>query len=198
MRKEFKALFKTMEEIKTKIAELEQEEQERAELRQKTKTELHAIVKKYYEAEQKLNESIEQSEKENQKNREEIKELMRKQMQAENTGEHSGETERLQRLKTEVTTYPLKVEAMEQLRKDIVISAADQQRVGELRERERAAGARVRTIKETITMLLGQLKGDDCFNCLASFEYVPGRDNFMVEEFKKFENMRKEEIKWEF
>lgn len=197
MKKEFEALFKTIEELKTKISELEQEEQNRAELRQQTKTEFYAIVKKYYDAEEKINERMRKAEEENIKNREEIKILMRKQIEAEETGREFEGAERLEKLKAEVAAYSLKIETIEQLRKEVVVSVAEQEKISELRSEESRSGGRVRSLRDAVSLILGKLRDENCLQCLASFEYVPGREQFMYDEFKEFAEMRMEKQKWE-
>ena len=196
MNKEFKALFDNVDKLKKLVLELDAALEERAELRTKLKSDFRATVKKYYDAEEQLNERIRRSNEENEKNKEKIKELTKQEIQAEMQGNAFDDKQTLELLKAEVNAHPLKIEAIEALRNEVVISDEEQRFISSMQAEETKKSARIRTMQDNISLLVGQIKAENCLYCLSCFENIPGNNHFMQEEFNELSSLRMEAQKW--
>lgn len=196
MNEQFKVLCNTVEELRQIVEAKERLEEERRRLRTRAEQFYTMVIEKYQEGERQLAERIEQAEHEHQKNKKEIVELTRQQLKAETVGGTFKDAERLERLKAEVATYPLKVEALEQLKSDIVISAADQKQLKEYRTKGCDLGDQIYGLSQKTHTILTAIRDTHILNCMASIDmYIIGRNReFMQEQFKTLQNMRKEEV----
>ena len=195
MNEKIKALCNAVEELRQIVEVKERLEEERRELRTRAEQFYTLVIEKYQEGERQLAERIEQAEHEHQENKKEIVELTRQQLKAETEGSTFKDAERLERLKAEVATYPLKVEALEQLKSDIVISAANRKQLEEYRTKGRDLGDQIYGLSQKTHTMLTAIRDTHILNCAANIDmYIIGRNReFMPEQFKTLQNMRKEE-----
>lgn len=195
MNEKFKLLCDAVDELRQIVEVKEKLEEERRDLRNEAEHFYTLVIEKYQEGERQLAERIEQAEHEHQENKKEIVELTRQQLKVETVGGAFKDAERLERLKAEVATYPLKVETLEQLKSDIVISAADRKQLEEYRIKGCDLGDQIYGLSQKTHTMLTAIRDTHILNCAASIDmYIIGRNReFMPEQFKALQNMRKEE-----
>ncbi len=196
MNEKFKSLCDAVDELRQIVEVKEKLEEERRDLRNEAEHFYTLVIEKYQEGERQLAERIEQAEHEHQENKKEIVELTRQQLKAETVGGTFENTERLEKLKAEVATYPLKVEALEQLKNDIVISTEERKQLKEYQAKGYSLGCQIYGLSNKIHTILTAIKDIHVLNCAASVDlYIVGRNReFMPEQFEKLQNMRKEAV----
>lgn len=189
----FKTLFALVDEVRQNVTEKESLQKESRKLRSRATELYNSVVERYQQERQQIVDRIEQAEKENERNKAEIVELTRQQIMTETSGGVFWEAERLESLKANVTTYPLKLEALERLKDDICIPAVDWQKIEAFQANGYNLLHQISGISEKLETLLADIKGDAVLNCLATLERVPSNCEFMAEQFKVLQSMRKEE-----
>lgn len=193
----FEKLFRTAEEIKTTFEAREQVKAELAAVQEEAKRFFDDTVQKYRAEEEKLNQLIKQEKEKCARLAAEFRELGIEKTKCRIKGIIFQDEQRMKELMEYLSTYDLTMRGMEEARKSIVISAREQQIMEQYRAQGNAKMGEVRTMGNKLSMLLGDLKGGDAMmNCLASFEFIPGRADFMPDEMKQWKDLRKEEAKW--
>lgn len=194
MDKNFEELFLNVSELKKLQEEREALKGERLKLENQSKDFFNSVVEKYQQEESRIDERMKEAEKANNVNKAAIVELTRQQLKAEVTGETFADMERLGKLKAEVATYPQKLEAFEQLKNEVCVSLADQEIIYGYRAEGADIGSRISKISSKMLPLLADIHHRIALNCLATFEHIPGMDEFLPEQFKILQSMRKEEF----
>lgn len=191
---------KNFEELFTKVSELQklQEEREklkgeRLELENRARAFFNSVVERYRQEESRIDDRMKEAEKENEENKVEVVALTRQQLKAETEKKPFTDAERLGQLKAEVATYPQKVEALRQLKNEVCISAADQERIYGYRAEGADLGSRIYKVSGEMQLLFADIQNRLILNCLATFECIPGRAEFLPDQIKTLQSMRKEE-----
>lgn len=191
---------KNFEELFTKVSDLQklQEEREklkgeRLELENRARAFFNSVVERYRQEESRIDDRMKEAEKENEANKAEVVALTRQQLKAETEKEPFTDAERLGQLKAEVATYPQKVEALGQLKNDVCVSVADQEKISKYRAEGADLGNRIGKVSGEMQLLFADIQNRLIMNCLATFEYIPGRAEFMPDQIKTLQSMRKEE-----
>lgn len=194
MNEHFKNLFALVEEVRQNLEEMERLQEVSRTVAGEARKFYNSVIEKYRQEEKRIIDRMEQAEKENKDNKAEIVELTRQQLKAEATGGTFPGIPRLEKLKSEVATYPLKLEAMEKLKADVYITAADQRKIQEYRAAWFEAWQDLNRIESKMMALLGTIKGDGTLFCLASLEHTPAESHFMDEAIEKLQQFRREDI----
>jgi uncharacterized protein YdcH (DUF465 family) len=194
MDKNFERLFDSVEKLRTKQTEKEQTDSKISEVRKKAISHFNHISEEYREQEDRINEKMERAETENQENKERIVELTTQQLQAEIDGKQFDKTEELDRLRADVTNYPLKVEAMARIREGIVISSRALCTLEEYEREWQQLEYKRNSINSEIQSIIADIAKNDLMFCSATTEIVPGRRYFLPDDIKAtYDRMRKED-----
>lgn len=189
----FITLFDSVERIRQKQEERERIRKDIAGIKQNAAACYSHIAEEYRGKENKYDEQISKADTENQENKRRITELIRQQIQAETAGEPFEMAAELDRLKAEVATYPQKVEALQSLKDEVYIPAADVEKIeGFLREWQELKNS-IRPVEDAIQNELISIREKAIPYCMATFEIIPGLDGFLPDDVNRdFETMRKE------
>lgn len=190
----FEKLYKTVEDIKTTFDEREHVKEELAAVREEAKQFFDDTVKNYRAEEEKLNQLIEQEKEKCARLAAEFRALSAEKTKCRMQCIAFQDEERLKELTDYLGTYELTMRGMEEARKSIVISARAQRLMEQYQARGTDRSQKARSMADTLSMLLGKLKGEDALNCLASFEYIPSQWDFMPAEMKEWNDMRMEDL----
>lgn len=193
MDKNFDELFAKVSELQKLQEEREKLKGERLELENRARTFFDSVIERYRQEESRIDERMEEAERENEANKAAVVALTRQQLKAETAGEAFKDAERLGQLKAEVATYPQKVEALGQLKNEVCISSADQEIISGYRTEGADLGNRINRVSGEMQLLFADIQNRLILNCLATFEYIPGRAEFLPDQLKTLESMRKEE-----
>jgi chromosome segregation ATPase len=194
MNDNFQRLFDSVEQVREKQTEREQIIQSIAEVRRQAGEHFDRISEEYREKEKQIIERMQQAETENRENKENIVKLTAQQIQAETAGEPFGMKAELDRLKVEVTNYPLKVEAMQQIKEQIAVPLSDAETMEEYRREWQQLESKRRAIADEMQGLLTDIAKNDILFCIATFENVPGRHVFLSDDMQAaYDGMRKEQ-----
>ena len=193
-RKKFEGLYKTVEEIREVFEQRELEKMELAEIRKAAKSLFEESLQKYRCEEDQLNKRIEKEKKKCEEWGAEFRALSTEKTKCDMQGREFKEDKRYTELMQYLSTYQLILQGMEATRKSIVISAEAQKDMDNYRNRGNEKCRKIKTMGETISMLLGKLKGEDALMCLAGFDYRPGSGEFTMPELKEWESLRMEDI----
>lgn len=193
MNKNFEELFTKVSELQKLQEERERLKGERLELENRARTFFDSVIERYRQEESRIDERMEEAERENEENKAAIVALTRQQLKAEAEKEPFTDVERLGKLKAEVATYPQKVEALGQLENEVCISTADQEIISAYRADGADLGNRIKNISGEMQLLFADIQNRLILNCLATFEYIPGRAEFLPDQLKTLQSMRKEE-----
>ena len=189
----FLRLSDAVETIRQKQEERERIGQEMAGIVAKATSHYCTISEAYRNEERRIDERMEHAEAENADSKGRIVELTRQQIQAETAGEPFTMRGELDRLKAEVATYPQKVEALQSLKAEVVIAAADMARLEEYRREWQRLTVERASIENEMQQALIELRDGNIPYCLATFEVIPGRRVFLPDNIEKdIETMRKE------
>ena len=189
----FEELFTNVSKLQKLQDERDKLKLERLELENRAREFLNSVIERYRQDEIRIDERMEEAERENEENKSKIVSLTRQQLKAEAKGESFTEEERLDRLKTEVATYPQKAEALRQLKNDVCVSSADQVIISRYRAECADLVNRIGRVSGEMTNLLADIRDRIVLNCMATFEYIPGRIEILPDQFRELSNMRKEE-----
>ena len=85
------------------------------------------------------------------------------------------------------------VEAFGQLKNEVCISSQDQEIISAYRADGADLGNRIKNISGEMQLLFADIQNRLILNCLATFEYIPGRAEFLPDQLKTLQSMRKEE-----
>lgn len=190
----FKQLFEKVEEIKNILEERDKLKEKRGELLTDAQTLYNSVVESYQENEKQIIDRMKQEEIRNQNNKNEIVVLTRQQLKAESSGSDFLESDRLKELKEEVATYPMKMEALESLRNEIVISADDNKKMSCYESEWMKLSQEIDRLCYKIQDVLLNIRDVSIFGCLTSMEFIPGRNGFMKEKLEMWKTMRMEEM----
>ena len=196
MNNEFQKLFEMVDTLKSSLEERDRLIIEKGQLASTAKVFMHSVFDKYRAAEKEIAELIEQAEHENEENKTAIIELTRKQLKARSGGEEFQESIKLDQLKADVSTYFLKLEAMEKLKNEICISVADQKQIDNYIRDGLRLGGMVYKESDKVQNLLSSLRGEAILNCQASIDlYIESRRSkeFLSDSYDEYKNMRKDE-----
>jgi|GEM_PF-6402015 hypothetical protein len=196
MNKQFQTLFETVDTLKISLEERNRLIEEQNQLASTAREFMNSVFNKYKAAEKEIEELTEQAEHENEENKAAITEMTLQQLKARNGGEVFLENTKLDHLKADVSTYPLKLEAMEKLKNEIHISASDQKQISNYRAEGLKLGGMIFREGEKLQNILVSLRDGDILNCFASldpyFETLHSRE-FLDGFYEEYKNMRKEE-----
>lgn len=192
MDKNFEELFAKVSELQKLQEERDKLKGERMELETRAKKFFDSVVERYRQEESRFDELMKEAEKENEVNKAAVVALTRQQLKAETEKKSFTYAERLGQLKAEVATYPQKVEALEQLKNEVCISSEDQKIIFEYRTEGAVLVNRIKRVSEKMQLLFADIQNRLILNCLATFEYIPGMAEFMPDQLKTLQNMRKE------
>lgn len=180
-----------------RVRELEEEREkmksDREELLKRTSDAFSVIFEKYRNEEQQLDMMIKDAESENRENKAEIVRLTKESIKASAEGAEFIDIDKLNKLKADVATHPQKVEALEQLKCGVCVPSKDVDMLEEYHRQGRTIGNSILRIGNEIQEILVDVRDRISLNCFASFEHIPGREEFAPEIFTKLRNMRKEE-----
>lgn len=193
MDKNFEELFTKISEVQKLQEEREKLKGERLELGNRARAFFNSVIERYRQEESRIDERMEEAERENEANKAAIVALTRQQLKAEAAEEPFTDEERLGKLKAEVVTYPQKVEALGKLKNEVCISSQDQEIISTYRADGADLGNRIGRISGEMQLLFADIQNRLILNCLATFEYIPGRAEFLPDQFKILQSMRKEE-----
>lgn len=193
MDKNFDELFTKVSELQELQKEREKLKGERLKLENRAKAFFNSVIERYRQEESRIDERMEEAERENEANKAAVVALARQQLKAEATKEPFTDAERLGKLKVEVTTYPQKVEALGQLKNEVCISSADQEIIYGYRAEGTNLGNRINRVSGEMQLLFADIQNRLILNCLATFEYIPGMVEFLPDQLKTLQGMRKEE-----
>lgn len=193
MDKNFDELFTKVSELQKLQEERERLKGERLELENRARAFFNSVIERYRQEERRIDERMEEAEKKNEANKAAVVALTRQQLKAEAAGETFKDAERLGQLKGEVATYPQKVEALGQLKNEVCISLADQEIISAYRADGADLGNRINRVSGEMQLLFSDIQNRLILNCLATFEHIPGRAEFLPDQFKTLQSMRKEE-----
>lgn len=193
MDKNFGELFTKVSELQKLQEEREKLKGERLELENRARAFFNSVIERYRQEESRIDERMEEAERENESNKAAVVELTRQQLKAEAAKEPFTDAERLGKLKAEVATYPQKVEALGQLKNEVCISSQDQEIISVYRADGADLGNRIKSISGEMQLLFADIQNRLIMNCLATFEYIPGRAEFLPDQLKILQSMRKEE-----
>lgn len=193
MDKNFKQLLEQIEEIKEILGKIEKLKEERSELLNDAQTLFNSVVGSYQENEKQIIDRMKQEEIQNQNNKNEIVVLTRQQLKAESSGSDFIDSDRLKKLKEEVAVYPMKMEALESLINEIVISAADNEKMSCYEYDWIQLSREIDRLNYKVQDVLVKIRDVSIFGCLASMEFIPGRNEFMREKLEMWKMMRMEE-----
>ena len=193
-RKNFESLYKTVDEIRQVFEQRELEKMELAEIRKDAKLLFEESLHKYRSEEDQLNKRIEKEKKKCEEWGAEFRVLSTEKTKCDMQGREFKEDKRYTELMQYLSTYQLIMQGMEATRKSIVISAEAQRNMDNYCNQGSEKSRKIKTMGETISMLLGKLKGEDALMCLAGFDYRPGSGEFTMPELKEWESLRMEDI----
>ena len=193
MNKNFEELFTKVSELQKLQEERERLKGERLELENRARTFFDSVIERYRQEESRIDERTEEAERENEENKAAIVALTRQQLKAEAEKEPFTDVERMGKVKAEVATYPQKVEALGQLKNEVCISTADQEIISAYRADGADLGNRINRVSGEMQLLFADIQNRLILNCLATFEYIPGRAEFLPDQLKTLQSMRKEE-----
>ena len=191
MREQYKKLFETVEELKTKVEELEDLEGESTRISLEASEVIQEAKAKYKKSVSDIQATIEEAEQENERNKKEVKELTRQQLVS---GKAFRGSDRLALLKGEIATHSLKIEAMQQLLSEICISREEATELDRFKAQEHQINADRRKREKAILDLLANIRGDITTSCLACYdEYLmESRSRFIDDKYREIERMRRE------
>ena len=191
MENEFISLFKAVGELQQLVEEREKLKEQKCVLSTQARQYRDEVVKTYKEAEYEIGNLIEQAEAEHREHKKEIIELTRQQYKE---GANFKDAERLQQLKSDVATHELKVEALHQLKCDVVISAKDQEKISNYRLSGEMVGRAVTDNAYKIIEKLLEIKNLSSTNCPALFDFhiLKIGQNVFFDIFADTDKMRKE------
>ena len=193
MDKIFEELFTNVSKLQKLQEEREKLKVERLEQENLAREFFNSVIETYRQEESRYDERMEEAERENEENKSEVVSLTRQQLKAEARGESFTEEERLGRLKAEVATHPQKEEALRQLKNEVCVSFADQVIISRYRAEGAELWNRIGRVSREMQELLADIQNRIILGCLATFEYIPGRIEFLPDQFRELSNMRKEE-----
>ena len=191
MREQYKKLFEAVEELKTKVEELECLEGESTRISLEASEVIQEVKAKYNKSVSDLQDRIEEAEQKNERNKKEVKELTHQELVTGATFQGSG---RLAFLKMEIAEHPQTIEAMQQLISEICIGQEDVEVLDRFKAQEHQINADRRKHEKAILDLLANIKGDITTSCLACYdEYLmESRSRFIDEKYRETERMRRE------
>lgn len=189
----FEKLYKTVEDIRTTFDEREHVKEKLTAVRTEAKQFFDDTVQKYQAEEEKLNHLIEQEKEKCTRLAAEFRTLSVEKTKC-NMQEIAFQNEqRMKELREYLGTYDLTLQGLEATRHEIVITEKEQKIMNDYKAQGTKMLNQIKSMGETISMLLAKLKGEDAINCLGCFEWVPSMGNFMFEEMKEWDGLRKEE-----
>lgn len=192
MNEHFIKIFETSEELKQVIEQREKLCEERKQIIQETRLLFNKVIAKYQEERKKIDDLQAKAEKENQEKQKTIIVLTK---QLITSGENkSVTTQELEKLKGDVATYPLQIEAYEQLKKEICVPCDDIDKLNLYKEKGREIGQQIYNKTATICRLLAELKSisDSCvtiFDMTLEYRGI----NILPDLFQKLDDMQKED-----
>lgn len=198
-RDDFERLYSTVEEIKTVFEEREQVKEELEELRREAKQFFSDTVERYRSEEERLEQRKGQEVEKYNKMTAEFRDLSAEKFKRETQGGIFQQEERLKELREYLGTYDLTLQGIEAAKKSVAITSHEQRTMNVYFGEGSKKIQKVRSMGDTLSMLLGKLKGDEALRCLANFEYVPGQQVFMENELNEWKKLRFEELeewKW--
>ncbi len=194
MDKAFNKFFLQVDEVKRNLEEKENLVENQKKIRNSALELFASIVSSYEERESQIIERMELEEKQNQDNRSEIVVLTRQQLKADLSGSTFVELDRLNKLKEDVSTHQLRIEALESLKNEVVVSSDDHQKMLGFRLEWSELNRAIHVIDNKLIELITEIRNSTSLDCLSSVEYIPGRNEFLKNEFEKISRMRTEEI----
>lgn len=191
MEKEFIALIEEVEMMKAKLTERDTLQEQRQELGRQAREFRDKVIEKYNAEEARIDALAAKAEEENRMQKEEITLLIKKQVKE---GSAFKEGERLEKLKASVYSFELNMEAIRQLKKEVVISEEEQRQAEEYIAESRKIIAELRRCSGEITDSLAKISHGSGMTCPAFFDMhvLNMQANGMQEFFAVFNTMRKE------
>lgn len=195
---------RNFEELKSKVEELlqmeecrEQLEKERAELRVEAKEFFASVKGKYQEEEEKVLQLMKEAEEEHKNNERKLFALTREKFKAEMQGTGFEDSRKLGELTAINAAYPVKLEALEQLKKEVAVPATDQLKINEYKHKGYLLGEQICGLGKSIHTVLDEILNKNALNCRVSIDtYITERQisHYIGDVFASLENMQKEDL----
>ena len=191
MREQYKKLFETVEELKTKVEELEDLEGESTRISLEASEVIQEVKAKYKKSVSDIQATIEEAEQENERNKKEFEELTRKKLVS---CEAFRGSDRLAFLSLEIAIHPQKIEALQKTLSKICISREEATELDRFKAQEHQINADRRKHEKAILDILANIRGDITTSCLACYdEYLmESRSRFIDDKYREIERMRRE------
>lgn len=192
----FLDLFAAVERLRALWEEMKDLRQQRQDLEKQGRAFCGEVIERYRAEEKTLEERQKAAEEENEANRAAVVELTKAQILAETSGADFKETERLDKLKTAVATFPLKLEALDQLRQEVKITKEEQERLSELYGEGYKIGMGIYGKANKIRELVDDLRNRYLLECVGDYDLtlIKRRAGFLPDMYETLNNMRKEAL----
>lgn len=190
----FIALFAGVARLKELVEQRDELQEQKNELSFDARQFKEKVIKAYKEKEDYITGLIDQAEAENENHKKEIVELTKRQVKE---GAAFKDAARLKQLKSDVSTHELNLEALQQLRNEVVISAEDQKIISDYRTLGTAACKAITSNAYNIIEKLLEIKNLSGVNCPALFDFhiMKVREEVFYDIFAETDKMRKEILK---